>query len=119
MDDELDGLVENWTKALLDNLADPVTQENLALLKPKPRKLVEEFVAVGKLPDELSTSFIAALKEVLSGLIKIPVAVAALRDALLSGGSPATPEELKKRFEEFLAQLSKGKDIGKVRIVLE
>ena len=119
MDDELDTLVENWTKALLDNLADPVTQENLALLKPKPRKLVEDFVAAGELPDELSTAFIGALKEVLSGLIKIPVSIASLQEALLSGGSPATPDELKKRFEEFLTQLSKGKDVGKVRIVLE
>ena len=119
MDDELDTLVENWTKALLDNLADPVTQENLALLKPKPRKLVEDFAAAGELPDELSTAFIGALKEVLSGLIKIPVSIASLQEALLSGGSPATPDELKKRFEEFLTQLSKGKDVGKVRIVLE
>jgi hypothetical protein len=119
MDDELDTLVENWTKALLDNLADPVTQENLALLKPKPRKLVEDFVAAGELPDELSTAFIGALKEVLSGLIKIPVTLGALQEALLTGGSPATPDELKKRFEEFLTQLSKGKDVGKVRIVLE
>ena len=119
MDDELDTLVENWTKALLDNLADPVTQENLALLTPKPRKLVEDFVAAGELPAELSTAFIGALKEVLSGLIKIPVTLASLQDALLTGGSPATPDELKKRFEEFLAKLSKGKDVGKVRIVLE
>lgn len=119
MDDELDTLVKNWTKALLDNLEDPVTHENMALLKPKARKLVEEFTAAGELPDDLSTPFIGALKEVLSGLIKIPVATAILREALLSGGSPATPEELKKRFEDFLANLSKGKDVGKVRIVLE
>lgn len=119
MDEDLDALVENWTKALLDNLADPVTQENMALLKPKPRKLVEDFVTAGELPEDLSTPFVGAMKEVLSGLIKIPVAAAALRDALLSGGSPATPDELKKRFEDFLGNISKGKDVGKVRIVLE
>lgn len=39
--------------------------------------------------------------------------------ALISGGSPATPAEMKKRFEEYLDQLTKGKETGKVRIVLE
>ena len=38
---------------------------------------------------------------------------------LLSGGSPATPAEMKKRFEEYLDELTKGKELGKVRIVLE
>ncbi len=42
-----------------------------------------------------------------------------LRDALLTGGSPATPAEMRKRFEEYLEKLTKGKEPGKVRIVLE
>ena len=42
-----------------------------------------------------------------------------LRAALLAGGSPATPAEMKKRFEEYLDGLTKGKEPGKVRIVLE
>jgi hypothetical protein len=42
-----------------------------------------------------------------------------LRTALLSGGSPGAPAEMKKRFEEYLDELTKGKEPGKVRIVLE
>ena len=71
------------------------------------------------LPDELDQDFIHALSEALSGLQKVPVKAAALRDALLSGGSPATPAEMKKRFEAYLDELTKGKEPGKVRIVLE
>lgn len=41
------------------------------------------------------------------------------RAALLSGGSPVTPAEMKQRFEEYLDQLTKGKEPGKVRIVVE
>ncbi len=41
------------------------------------------------------------------------------RAALLSGGSPATPAEMKKRFEKYLDELTRGKEPGKVRIVLE
>jgi len=57
--------------------------------------------------------------EVLSGLQKVPIKIADLRAALLSGGSPVTPAEMKQRFEDYLDQLTKGKEPGKVRIVLE
>jgi len=56
---------------------------------------------------------------VLSGLTKVSVKITDLRDALLAGGSPATPAEMRKRFEEYLDGLTKGKEPGKVRIVLE
>ena len=118
LDDELDKLVENWTQTLLANLEDPTTKGNLSLLKPEPRKLVDAFLEQRKLPDELTPEFIHALQEVLSGLTRVTVKID-LRHALLAGGSPATPAEMRKRFEEYLDELTKGKEPGKVRIVLE
>ena len=119
LDGELDKLVENWTQTLLTNLEDPTTKGNLSLLKPEPRKLVDGFIKRRTLPDGPDQHFIHALQEVLSGLTKVSVKIADLRAALLSGGSPATPAEMRKRFEEYLDQLTKGKESGKVRIVLE
>jgi hypothetical protein len=119
LDDELDKLVESWTQTLLANLEDPTTKANLSLLKPGPRKLVDAFMKKRALPEHLDLDFIHALQEALSGLAKVSVKIADLRDALLSGGSPATPTEMMKRFEEYLDGLTKGKELGKVRIVLE
>ena len=119
LDCELEKMVENWTQTLLANLEDPTTKGNLSLLKPKQRKLVEGFIKKRTLPDDLDQDFIRALQELLSGLTKVSVKIADLRDALLSGGSPATPAEMRKRFEEYLDGLTKGKEPGKVRIVLE
>ena len=119
LDGELDKLVENWTQTLLTNLEDPTTKGNLSLLRPDPRKLVDGFIKKRTLTDDLDQDFIHALQEVLSGLTKVSVKIADLRDALLSGGSPATPVEMRKRFEEYLDGLTKGKEPGKVRIVLE
>ena len=119
LDDELDNLVANWTQTLLTNLGDPTTKANLDLLQPEPKKLVNGFIEKRVLPDELDQDFIHALGEVLSGLQKVPVKTANLRAALLSGGSPVTPVEMKKRFEEYLDELTKGKEPDKVRIVLE
>jgi len=67
----------------------------------------------------LGQDFIHALQEVLSGLVKVAVKTEDLRKALLKGGSPATPAEMKKRFEEYLDELTKGHEPGKVRIILE
>ncbi len=119
LDEELDKLVENWTQTLTANLEDPTTQGNLNLLKAGPRKLVDGFLKKRALPDDLDQDFIHALQEALSGLTKVSVKIADLRDALLAGGSPATPGEMRKRFEEYLEGLTKGKEPGKVRIVLE
>ena len=81
--------------------------------------LVDAFLKERKLPEELTPDFIHALKEVLSGLVKVAVTPEDLRAALLKGGSPATPAEMKKRFEEYLDELTKGHEPAKVRVVLE
>jgi hypothetical protein len=56
---------------------------------------------------------------VLSGLIKVTVKAQALQQALQVTDGPTTPAEMKKRFEAYIDQLTKGKDPAKVRIVLE
>ena len=38
---------------------------------------------------------------------------------LLAGGSPATPEELRKRFDMLISERGKGKDASKLRFVIE
>jgi hypothetical protein len=119
LDDALDSLVADWTQTLLTNLDDPTTQGNLDLLRPASRTMVDTFVHDRELPPDLTPDFIQALQEALSGLIKVEVTTKNLRAALLAGGSPVTPTEMKKRFEAYLDDLTKGKEPGKVRIVLE
>jgi hypothetical protein len=119
LDDELDTLVDSWTRMLLTDLEDPTTKVNLDLLKPEAKELVGKFLQNQAFPDELDRDFIHALSEALSGLQKVPVKATDLRHALLSGGSPATPAEMKKRFETYLDDIIRGKEPGKVRIVLD
>ena len=119
--------LEGGTRAALEAGISLVHQE-LSLV---PELTVAENIVLGStpskngfikkrvLPDDLDKHFIHALQEVLSGLTKVSVKTEDLRAALLSGGSPATPAEMKKRFEEYLDGLTKGKEPGKVRIVLE
>jgi vacuolar-type H+-ATPase subunit D/Vma8 len=119
MENQLDLLLANWTQTLLTNLEDPTTQENLSLLKLKKKQLIDEFLQSKVLPNPLTNEFISAVQEVLSGLKKVEVKTADLQTALLTGGSPCTMDEMKKRFDEYLKNLAKGQDLGKVRIVIE
>ena len=119
LDDELDRMLENWTKSLLSNLEDPITQANMDLLKIDDREPLEAFIKSKELPVPLDSNFVHALKEVLSGLVKVTVNAQELQQALQVTDGPATPAEMKKRFEEYIDQLTKGKDPAKVRIVME
>ena len=119
LDRKLDEMVEEWTQTLLANLEDPTTRDNLSLLKPEVRQIVDSFMRSRTLPDPLDQDFIDALQEALSGLTKVAVSIDELRNALLAGGSPITLAEMKRRFEEYLDSLVRGKERSKVRIVLE
>ena len=83
------------------------------------RELIEAFLEKGTLPEKLDEDFLQALREALAGLIKVVVKPEELRHRLTSGGSPATLEEMRKRFEQYLEELTRGKEASKVRIVIE
>jgi hypothetical protein len=119
MDAQLDAMVTAWTSTILSNLEDPITQANMDLLKIDDREPLEAFIKSKELPVPLDSNFVHALKEVLSGLVKVTVNAQELQQALQVTDGPATPAEMKKRFEEYVDQLTKGKDPAKVRIVME
>ncbi len=119
LDEELDRLLASWQQTLLDNLDDPVIQANFDLLRPAPRALIVSFVKSKALPDPVPPDFVAAVQEALSGLEKIGVSSDDIKNALLQGGSPASPDDLRKRFETFLNDRCKGKDTSKLRFVVE
>ena len=119
MDGELDRLLDGWQQTLLDNLDDPIIQANLDLIKASARDLIKKFVASKKLTDPVSPEFVSAVQEALSGLEKIGISGDEIKKALLHGGSPATPDDLRKRFEIFLNDRCKGKDASKLRFVVE
>ncbi len=119
MDDQLDTMVAAWTSTILNNLQDPTTQANMNLLKADDRESLESFIQAQELPAPLNNNFVHTLEEALSGLIKVTVNARELQDALQVAGGPATPEEIKHRFDEYIDQLVKGKDPAKVRIVVE
>lgn len=119
LDNELDELLSSWTKILLANLEDPSIRENMALLRAEDRRVINEFVNSGELPDPIEQEFLGPVQELLSGLEKVVVKTDDIRDALLAGGCPMTVDEMKGRFDAYLNECVKGKEAGRIRIVLE
>jgi hypothetical protein len=120
VDEQLDRLVDEWTKTLLGNLEDPTVTSNIDLLTDvKGKTALRAFLKERSLPATIDTVFVKALQEVLSGLQKVVLKKDDIHAALLRGGVPCTVSELRERFEAHLAELNKGKDSAKIRVVLE
>ena len=88
-------------------------------MPPASKKQIDAFLASRKLPDPMTSEFANAVQEALSGLEKIAVKGDEIKQALLQGGSPATPDDLRKRFDTFMNERCKGKDATKLRFVIE
>lgn len=119
MDEQLDTLIEQWTKTLLNNLDDPMTQSNVReLLQASDRAVIQTFIESRELPEPVDANFVQILKTVLAGLQKVTVTKSDLIRVVTDLG-PSTPEEIKKALSSYIDSLTKGKDPSKVRIVLE
>lgn len=119
LDEELDAMVDDWTETLLRNLEAPAARESRELLDPEAAQAIDKFIRNRRLPKTLNESLVSVLKEALSGLQKVSMTTESIRRALLAGGSSATPEEMKQRFNGHVDELVKGKDADKARLVLE
>jgi hypothetical protein len=119
LDQKLDTLLDAWSKRLREEFQDPITRaEGLGLVPEKQRTRIISFADGGELPDPLDADFVSAMREALSGLSKVEITLPDLKSALLLGGSPATVDDLKKRFDQLITTHIKGKDQSKVRFVV-
>ena len=119
MDEQLDYLVEQWTKTLLNNLDDPMTQANVKeLLHEGDRRIIQSFIDSKGLPDPVDGHFVQTLKTVLSGLQKMPIKKEEFLK-IISILGPSTPNEIKQAVNDYIDKLTKGTDQAKVRIVIE
>jgi hypothetical protein len=119
VDGDLDRTHDEWTRTLLDNLADPTVKRSMDALGAKHRKVVESFIDQKELPATIENDFVTVLQQVLQGLEKVTLPPSDITKALTEGGTPCTVSELKGRFDKHLDALTRGKDPAKVRIVIE
>ena len=112
-------MLENWRKTLLDNLADPTAKKSISLLPDGQKSAVEGFLKSKKLPDKIDTDLVQGIQAALSGLTAIPVRLSDLLREVGGSSAPCTVEDFRKRIETFLDRITKGKEISRVRLVIE
>jgi hypothetical protein len=119
IDQELDGLLENWTKTLLENLDDPTAKQSINLLPGEQKTAVSGVLQTKRLPEKISDDLVQGMQTALSGLIAITVRPAELLDTLSDSGAPCTVDQLRTRFEEFVDTITRGRERDKVRLVID
>lgn len=100
--DTLSRLLKEWEQTLLDNLRADEMKEQIELLGPKEKGEVQGFLDAGKLPDEVDSTLAKGLNQVFNKFDVRRIAVEEVWKALFPEQAPATPTELRERFEKFV-----------------
>lgn len=119
LDQQLDTLIDTWTKTLLENLDDPTATKSVKLLPDAQRDAVSAFIKAMKLPSKIGNDLVQGMQTALKGLIAISVRPSELLTALGENGTPSTVEQLQSRFGDFLQKLTRGKEPSKVRLIID
>jgi hypothetical protein len=117
VEDHLRQLRDEWVRTLKDNLAASEMQEQIRLLVPTDRKTVETFTESGELPNPVTDEFVRALNQVFGRFEVRRLVQSEVWTALFPEQAPATPSDLRVRFERLLKDLGKGVREEKIRIV--
>ncbi|GHT84073.1 hypothetical protein FACS1894137_06670 [Spirochaetia bacterium] len=115
----LENMVADWTETLIKNLNIPWVKDNMNLLRPEYKTIIENFVSQGKLPSPINDNFIFALKETLTSLIRVPIKVDDIYKILQQTGGSVTSGELRDIFNAYIEKLIERKEANKVRIIVE
>lgn len=87
-----------------------------------PHRIDESILALSDpahYDDAITPKLVSAVQEALSGLQRVAVTADGIEMAILAGESQATPENLRRRFESFLAGRCRAKDASKLRFAVD
>ncbi len=116
LEQRLDSLQSDWLSNLSNLLDDPFI--NLELLKPVQAQLIRDFIQQGLLPEPMDFTFVQAVNLVLAGLEEVRISSVELVSAL-GQGMPQSRDEITDRFNRLLTKLCQGKDLNKIRIIID
>src|SRR6185369_10014062 len=63
IDQQLDGLLENWTKTLVENLDDPTAKKSIKLLPDEQKEAINAFLKSKKLPEKISNDLVQGVQQ--------------------------------------------------------
>ncbi|CAI3202769.1 DUF6079 family protein [Clostridium neonatale] len=118
IEEKLEALNNEWTNLLSNSLEDPLILDNKKLLTRDQQKVIDDFIDTKQLPDIVDTFFVQAFNTLFSELDKVTVRIEDIENILLSMG-PCTTIELKNKVNSYIDSIVKGKDIDKLRLIIQ
>lgn len=114
----IDELVEEWQQTLLDTISDPIVTSQKEYLSAEQQKVIDEFITTASLPKRVDDFFIKAIKALLKGFEPVVIDAKDLMDKLMKL-PPMDETAFKQKLNELVADYTKGKDEGKLRIIVK
>lgn len=114
----IDELVEEWQQTLLDTISDPIVASQKEYLNAEQQKIIDEFITTAFLPKRVDDFFIKAIKALLKGFEPVVIDAKDLMDKLMKL-PPMDETAFKQKLNELVAEYTKGKDEGKLRIIVK
>lgn len=118
MEDRIDLMVAEWTKMLLDTLSDPIILDQKKFLKAQEAKIIDDFVSSGTLPKKVDDFFVNSINALLKGFEPVVIEMEDLMRQL-EELPPMDENSFKAKINDIVAGYTKGKDSGKLRIVVK
>lgn len=118
MEDRIDLMVAEWTKMLLDTLSDPIILDQKKFLKTQEAKVIDDFVSSGTLPMKVDDFFVNSINALLKGFEPVVIEMEDLMHQL-EELPPMDENSFKAKINDIVAGYTKGKDTGKLRIVVK
>lgn len=114
----IDELLEEWQQTLLDTISDPIVTSQKEYLSAEQQKVIDEFITTASLPKRVDDFFIKAIKALLKGFEPVVIDAKDLMDKLMKL-PPMDETAFKQKLNELVAEYTKGKDEGKLRIIVK
>ncbi len=118
MEDRIDLMVAEWTKMLLDTLSDPIILNQKKFLKAQEAKAIDDFVSSGMLSKKVDDFFVNSINALLKGFEPVVIEMEDLMHQL-EELPPMDESSFKAKISDIVAGYTKGKDTGKLRIVVK
>ena len=106
-----------WERTLVEAVRDPETRSKAEALDGTRRAVIERLAADGHLADPVTGAFVAAVNAALERFERRNATSNDVWRAIFPSSSPATSDELRRRFDAFLRSLEAGAEGRPVRIV--
>ncbi len=118
IEERMDNLLAEWTKTLLNTVSDPLVLAQKQYLAPEQQSALDEFLKTGTLPEKVDAFFVGAVEALLKGFEPVAISANELIDKLDAIG-PCDVDTFKARVAAMIDDYTKGKDKGKLRIVVK